>query len=1354
MSEKSGIVLSVLLLVTGWFAQLAAGRENYYFTRLKNDSGLPHHQISSLAFDHDGLLWIGTRNGLTRYDGYSFTTYYNRTDDPSSINHNFIRCIFVDKDNNVWIGSDKEICRYRRDTDDFERYDVGGDHITHISQTGNGSIVAAGSRVYLLTAGQKKFRSTQNPRDGYVVGLAVSPDNRIFVATNKSIAYYSAEMTMETMMDNSLYCDFLSGFDAIAPLYFDSRKRLWIGRDGHGVMYVDESTGASRIYPAEILSSGTIRTITEDAYGLIWLGTENGITIIDPATENITCLTQSFGNSRTLSDNAIYSIVPDSSNNIWIGSYFGGINLVLRNATMFGWIAPGYDGGSIRGKAVRRIIEPEKGELWLATEDGGINILTLKDKRVKHFDRIPGLGSNIHELFRDPHSGDLWIGTFRNGLFRYNSRTGTYKHYTAFNSGLKSNAIFSIVPYPGKPGSLYIATTKGLFIYDAQTDEFRSTIHPILDNDFIFTLHLDCNGNLWVGTVNNGLYYINTKSKEIKGWGSTDTSVNNGLKDPYITSIYEDCAGRVFVGTNNSGVCVIDSRTLKFIPFNNDSHIFGTICNIMEDNTGNIWMTTSSGLFKINPDDLSYVRFSPSDGLPENRFNFASALHASDDNIYCGTVNGLVSFDPNVKKRTYRKATVHLWNLILNNDTVSPRQKDSPLRRALDATDELRLDYASSRMLSIDYGIIDPVGTQNVRYQIFVEGLDKEWRDVGSQRRFTAMEIPYGSYIFNVRVLPAGNDWESAPVRSLTLKIDPPYYLSSMAWFIYILIAISLGYVIHRLFNLNLKKKQLKKMEQMEQKQKDELNRAKMEFFTSISHELKTPLSLILAPLKHLSSNQPMTEESSERLSTAIANTTRMVDLINELVTFNRVESDNLQLFLQKGNPLIKIETFTRYFRGQAQEKNITINVLTQDNGEEVWYSATYLELILSNLLSNAVKYTDRGGVIDVRASIVEGEDNNVFLQLEVKDTGIGIKPGELDNIFKKYYQTSRGYKASQSGWGIGLATVKRLVEIHKGKISVSSVVGEGSSFVVSINVTQEAFDQSSLLPNSTSLTEPLIHPFISNTLVSYPDSSAGNAPGTDKKKVSILIVEDNPELLRFLHDEFSRDYNTFTATNGVEALKVTSEYPIDIVVSDVMMPEMDGIELCERLKNDLSTSHIPVILLTAKSDEESTMTGYKSGAEAYVAKPFDPQILALRVKNILRARRAYIDSKIENPGVNEPIEELPPLNKFDNEFIARINQLTDDNMDNSHFSIADITRELGVSRSLLHIKMKTFFNSSMTDYIKQRRMSKACELMRQGNNVSETAYLTGFSDPNYFSKVFRKTYGMSPKDYISSLTS
>lgn len=1357
-SDRSpGSILYFISFIITFFAigsilpMASCAQETYFFTHLKSDNGLPHQQVMSMAFDHDGLLWVGTRNGLAKYDGYSFVTYYNNRNDKESIPHNFIRVIFVDSDNNVWIGSDVGISRYRRDTDDFENHPVEGEHIAKIVETKDGAIVCSGTKIFRRGPGEKEFRHVPRQSEGYVAGMAVSPDNRIYVATDRSIAWYSSRLDSETILDASLYSGFLSGFDAIVPLFFDSRGNLWIGRDGKGVMCLNVRNGKNVIYDETRLSDGTVRTIAEDSSGLIFLGTEKGITTINPDTGVVSKVSQQFGNSRTLSDNAIYCITPDAYDNIWVGTYFGGINLVLRNALKFHWVAPGYDGHTLSGKAVRRIIEPEKGTLWLATEDGGINILDLADRSISRFNKIPEIGTNVHELYYDDHTGDMWIGTFRNGLFRYNLRSGAYRHYTAFNSGLKSNAIFAIARQNGNDRKLWIATTLGLMLYEPDTDTLMPVNHPVLDTDFVYCLHADKAGNLWAGTVNRGLFRIDGKSHEIKGWGK-QPSGKEGLKDNYITAIFEDKKGRIFLGTNNDGIQIIDGKSFNVIPFSGKTPDWGTVCSIMEDGNGKIWITTSGGIFKVNPGDLSYVRFTTSDGLPENQFNFSSTMQASDGNLYCGTVNGLVSFNPGIAKRPDSDSPVHLWSLTLNNNPVSPRTKDSPLSSALDAVSTLELNYGDSRVFSIDYGIVDPVGADNARYQIFIEGLDKEWRDVGAQRRFTAMELPYGSYVFKVRALTSGDDWDSAPVRELDLKIAPPVYLSSTAWVIYVLLGISFCYFVYRLVTWRMREKQQKRLSQIEREQKDELNREKMEFFTNISHELKTPLSLILAPLKHLSSEENMSEASHERLATAIANTSKMIDLINELVTFNRVESGNFQLFLQKGNPLDLIETWSGYFRGPASEKNISINVLTQNNGEEVWYSTTYLERIISNLLSNAIKYTGENGCIDVRASIVEGEDGDVYLQLEVKDNGIGIAPEEINNIFKKYYQTKRGYNASHTGWGIGLATVKKLIEIHKGSISVASTIGEGSAFMARINVTQTAFDKSCCIAAGSPASVKYQPTFITNTLAVYSQEKGSECDDKNEKSVSILLVEDNPQLLRFLADEFTKDYNVYTATNGEEALKVTEEYPIDIVVSDVMMPVMDGIELCDRLKNNLATSHIPVILLTAKNDEESTIAGFRSGAEAYISKPFDPQLLALRVKNILRARRVYINSKIDDTSAEEEtVEELPPLNKFDNEFIERINSLINENMDNSDFSIADITRALGISRSLLHIKMKTFFNASMTDYIKQCRMAKACELLRKGFNVSETAYATGFSDPNYFTKVFKKTYSMPPTEYLSN---
>lgn len=1338
----------ILFAIGGLLPVASRAQEAYHFTHLRSDNGLPHQQIMSMAFDHDGMLWVGTRNGLAKYDGYSFVVYYHDPSDASSIPHNFIRKILVDRYNNVWIGTDAGISRYRRDKDDFENHDVDGQHISEIVETHDGGIVCSGDRIFRKGVKDTSFRYVPRHVEGYVTGMAVAPDGRVFVSTNQSIAYYSPSMNAETMLDASVYSDFMKGFDVLAPLYFDKKGNLWIGRDGHGVMSLNLKTGSRTIYPETVLSDGTVRDITQDSMGNILLGTEKGITVINTATGAISKVKQEFGNSRTLSDNAIYCIVPDSQDNIWVGTYFGGINLLQRNARQFRWIAPGYDSTTLSGKAVRRVIEVNEHLLWLATEDGGINMLDLTDNSVRRFNSIPELGTNVHELYYDENTGDIWIGTFRNGLFRYNTKSGAHRHYTVFNgSGLRSDAIFAVVRQ--KSGDLWIATTLGLKRYDPQTDSFQATGHPVLDGDFVYCLHADRKGNLWAGTVNSGLYRIDGRSREVKGWARQESG---GIPDSYVTTVFEDRKGRILVGTNNSGVHIIDGKTLSASEFPCNEGAWGTVCSIGEDKTGTIWITTSGGLFKVNPENLSTVKFTTSDGLPENQFNFSSIMQASDGELYCGTVNGLVKFSPDIRKRGDRKSPVHLWCLALNSNPLTPRTKDSPLSSTLDATKELVLGYADSRIFSIDYGIVDPVGAENARYQIFIEGLDKEWRDVGSQRRFTAMELPYGSYVFKVRALTSGDNWDSAPIRELDLRIKPPYYLSSTAWFIYILLGISLCYVVYRLVTWRVREKQQKKLNQIEQEKKDELNREKMEFFTNISHELKTPLSLILAPLKHLSSEEHMSEISQERLSTAIANTSKMIDLINELVTFNRVESGNFQLFLQKGNPLELIETWSGYFRGPASEKNISVNVMTQNNGEEVWYSTTYLERILSNLLSNAIKYTGENGSVDVRASIMEGDDGDVYLQLEVKDTGIGIAPEEIDNIFKKYYQTKRGYNASHTGWGIGLATVRKLVEIHRGTIAVTSTMGEGSVFTVRINVTQDAFDKSCCIAAGATVQAKYQPTFITNTLAVYSRENEGNADDKNEKSVSILLVEDNPQLLRFLADEFSKDYNVFTATNGEEALKVTAEYPIDIVVSDVMMPVMDGIELCDRLKNDLATSHIPVILLTAKSDEETTIAGYRSGAEAYIPKPFDPQLLALRVKNILRARRVYIDSKIdESSAQDETVEELPPLNKFDNEFVERINSLINENMDNSDFSIADITKALGISRSLLHIKMKTFFNTSMTDHIKQCRMTKACELLRSGLNVSETAYATGFSDPNYFTKVFKKTFGMPPTEYLAN---
>lgn len=1333
---------------------------DYTFSHIKIADGLPHQQVQTMAFDHIGRLWIGTRNGLACYDGYSFKTYYHIPGDQTSLCDNFIIHLLVASNGDIWVGTEKGLCKYLRETDSFRTYDVGGERVGSMVETKDGAIVIGASNIRCLSPGEDSFRVIPRQGAGYIVAMAVSPDNQIYVSTNETIASYDSSLRSVTYLDSALYKNFFMGFDEIVPMFFDRDGRMWIGRNGKGVMRLDRQTGQTKIYDEAQLTDGTVRAITQDMEGKIWLGTEKGISVINPQTDKVVKLQQDFVNSRRLNDNAIYCIVPDKSGNMWIGTYFGGINLVKDNHSKFNWLAPGYKEHDLRGKAIRRIVEPRPGTLWLATEDGSVNILDMASGHVAPFGKNDRLGVNVHELYYDRENEQMWIGTFRNGLFRYDMRGGDIRQYLTGTSGLGSDAIFSITAQPRKDGSrrIWIGTTHGLRCYVPDKDSFASINSPILDSDFIYSMLVDKEGNLWVGTVNNGLFRIDGDTGGVKGWNTaTEDNSASELRDSYITALHQDDDGTIWIGTNNGQLHLFepDKDSIREYDSDTDPNEFGTVCSINTDKNGLLWVSTSKGLFSIDKSSRHTRHFTTADGLPENQFNFSSSLMGSDGRLYFGTVNGLVSFLPDIKKGKGAPQDIHLWELSINNRPVDAASADSPLRAPLDETKELKLGYYDSRIFTISYGIVNPASADATHYQVLMDGIDKEWRDVGTQRSFTAMDLAPGTYRLRIRAASDSEDWDTAPVRELVIKIAPPFYLSVWAFIIYFLLLAILSYVIWHIMKIRIQEKNAIRISRMEKEKSEELNRDKMEFFTNISHELKTPLSLILAPLKYISKNQSMSDESTKRLDVAIANTNKMVGLIDELVTFNRVESGNFQLYLQKGNPLTFIETMCGYFYEAAKEKQITLQVTTEDNGESVWFSTAYLERILYNLLSNAIKYTAEGGQITVRGAIQEGEANNIYLRFEVRDNGIGIAANELDNIFRKYYQTKRGYNTNHQGWGIGLATVKKLVDIHKGTISVSSEMGKGSCFTVRLNVTADAFEPTCRIDaNAASSPKPPYKQTIHNTLAASPRS---HDMTNSSDKISILIVEDNPDLLEFLAESFVNTYNVFTATNGQEAIKVTAEHQIDIVVSDVMMPEMDGITLCEHLKNDIATSHIPVILLTAKNDEDSIMRGFEAGAAAYVAKPFDPQILELRIKNIIRSRSRYLNSIInpdesgESEAAKEDDTEMTLVfNKYDKEFITRMNEFVESNLENSEFAISDITREFGISRSLLHVKMRSLFNASMTDFIRHKRMVLACSLLQSGMNVSETAYKVGFSDPNYFSKVFKKELGVTPTEFIS----
>lgn len=1338
---KRGYCSILVVIASFLLGGMTADARNFFFQHINSLSGLPHQQVEAIAQDGEGYMWFGTRNGLARYDGADMKTFYHASNNPHSLGHNFVKGLLFDSKHRLWICTSKCISRYRPASNDFVNYENVG-QTNHIVETSNGKIVSTGDFVWMYDDEKDCFRKLPSSGEGYNLYLTAGKNGNVFVATNQSVYYYDSSFKHIRHLPKSCYNDFLTGADGICPLFVDTRGRLWVGRNGKGVEVIDLKSFKKTVYPASKIANGTVRVIKEDRYRNIWLGTEKGVSIIR-TNGDIENIGHNFLDSRLLSGMAIYDIYFDTDDNIWISNYFGGVDLMLHNQEVFRWISPGYDNEKLTGSVARMMAEVGSGIIWIATEDGGLDIYNSLSGTVTPFHKIPNIGSNVHSLYYDSTSGDIWIGTFRNSLFKYNVKSGN-SHYYEIIPGLRSASVFSFAKQ--RNGRLWAATTQGLRYYDAQNNVFRKLGNGIVDNNFVYTLSVDQDDNIWAGTAAHGLFLVNGKTLKVKQWRQDTTS--NGLKDDYITSIYVAPNNIVWIGTNNNGLQILNPLTGKFGRIGDDPILNnGTICSILDDKRGNIWITTSQGLFRYTCSTHGIKRFTINDGLPTNQFNFSSSLLTHNGEIYLGTVDGVVHFYPNRVYAYKGSLTVVLKQLVINGKTMDAGMEDSPLQDELNNTNRIDLSYEEGRSFAIDYGVIIPANNLSVNYQMWVEGIDKKWQNVGQQDRFAAYNLSPGTYVLHLRANDTNEGWDKCPEKVLKIVVHPPFYRTNLAYFIYFFVIFGIVLYIHQLYKRRMEAHNQVRIATMEKNKLEELNKAKSDFFTNVSHELKTPLALVEAPLKSINCDS-IPEEDRKHLELAIRNTKKIEDMISQLVSFNKVESDNISFYLQKDAPIRFIHRIIESFKDLAHEKHIELKESLEDNDKIVWFSPYYVERIINNLLTNAFKYTRPNGEVNVIAAIRKrAEDDFNYLYFEVNDNGIGIRKEEQEKIFNRFYQTQRGVTSGSHGWGLGLSLVKRLVDIHKGFIKLDSEVNKGSSFKIWLNVDSRAFDDQVLISDEKTLTsvDDYDIPQVETSTMPEPSQEVGN-----ENQMSLLIVEDNDDLRVYLSTYLSQHFHVFTAKNGREGLEVARKEDVILIISDVMMPEMDGIEMCKQLKNNVETSHIPIILLTAKGRREDILDGYKSGAEAYVQKPFDPQALELQVNNIVRlvkTRQKNLLNATDNQGGN-----VAHLSELDQEFIKHVSSFIDDNIGNNKLCVADITTEMNVSRSLLHIKMKNLLDMSISEFITHKRIKYACRLLNEGYNITETAYKVGFSDPNYFSKKFKKEMDTSPSDYVKSL--
>lgn len=1302
---------------------------NIRFKQFSVADGLPHNTINSITQDGNGFLWIGTPNGLCKFDGYTFQYFSHDPDDTSSIFHNFIQKLYSDTSRNrLWISTDRGFGCYDLNTECFRKYEIRGVSRKSISflNTSSGDLLAGTFEgVYLYDSTSDSFLDYIRIPGSFVNQIAEDKRNTLWINCDNGIMRYDLESHSFIPLPPAL-----AAFKGnILNMYMTVDERI-IFNDGSDFILFDIKSGTLSILHKEIDTKG-YRCADCDSEGNIWIGTEFGIFIYDSSNRLIAHFDQTPSDLSNLNDSPVYCIFKDSSDNMWVGTYFGGINYFIAGTDQFQTYPVGNSKHHLSGKAVRQIVNDPDGGLFIATEDGGLNHMD-SNKRITRSDIVHNkLGirkaKNVHSVYFDSDS-DMWIGLFLKGLMKFSRQTHTL---TDYGTRINYNTSAFCIEESGN-GKIWYCGPEGLFM---TYKDGESKVRKIAGGRMFCTLKQN-DSTIWIGSRNNGLYSLNTDTDSL-----TRLSLLSNL-ELFITYLYKDSKGRVWIGTNNNGLYLSDQTGKITASFQKDKLGTNAIKGIIEDNYGNIWTGTDNGLCRISSEDMSVTRYTDSDGLPIKQFNYASACKRPDGELFFGTINGMVSFYPEQIRNTSPDFKIRVTNIWSNSDRMSPLSEKANLPCTVSEITSLILTHKQARSLRIEYSGLNFRYNNTTRYAMKMDGLDKVWQDVGNQHQVRFSNLNAGKYILRIKASYDGRNWDDAGQLNLPITVRAPWWATVWAFAFYFTIAICIGLYAFRYTKSRLLLRMKLKTEQEKRINIEKLNKQKTDFFSYISHDLKTPLTLILSPLQRLIAQKQITNDDRKKLEVIYTNANRMNYLIDELLTFSKIEMKQMHINVRKGNIMHFLEGISQIFKIISKEKDIEFILCLENTEEEVWFSPSKLERIMYNLLSNAFKYSQAGDYVKLSARLLH-ENDFTIAEISVKDSGRGIPEDMQSRIFENYFQVKTSDQ--REGFGLGLSLTKSLVNMHKGDIKVSSEEGKGSEFTVTLKVSENAYsDQEKSLESITADEIDKYNKRMIDTVELIPDRLRNNPE--DSHREIILIVEDNREMNEYIADIFSSRYDVLRAYNGLEACAIMEKKTPDIIISDVMMPGMDGFEFSRRVKEDVKTCHIPVILLTAKTDEKDHTEGYISGADAYITKPFNSQNLELLVQNIQTGRKRNIEHFKQAEELN--ITQITN-NPRDEMFMKNLVDLIMENLGNETFDVTEITSALHISRSLLHNKIKALSGSSITQFIRTIKMKEAKKFLLSGMNVSETSYAVGISDPNYFTKCFRKEFGITPTEFM-----
>ena len=1371
VNKKLLIFIFILITVLKSVSQT----NQFRFYQMDIYDGLSQNDVMCFCKDSKGFIWIGTQSGLNRFDGYKFLQFKADQSDTNSLTNNYIIDLEEDKNENLWIGTVNGLTRYDIRNNRFYKYFAKHDDSTQLKSnyitdiisdnTGKVWIIAGGGELHLYNNQSdnfKRFEINKKSKQQKYYNQIVAGNNGLLWISENSGELYSFDPS--TGKADLYHIPLKYVTEKKISLCLDSKNTLWV----YNKMEVFKfDLGSKQFTPVDFSTIGGengFSGMAEDLNGNYWFSTfGHGIIFIENSTWTISRLNYSILHKEKTSDQLFWSVFVDREGTVWLGTQKNGFLFFHADMQKFELYQHKYNQpGCLSNNNVSYILEDSQKNIWIGT-GYGLNLFDKKSKTFKSFANR----YNISCLAEDDDN-NIWIGSYGSGVYRYNPKTGKTTSYVNEPDNINSisaNEIWSL--YKDSQGTIWVGTIgRGVNRYNPSDNTFQrlEIKNRQMSADYIYTFYEDKKNNFWIGT-GYGLILYNRKTGGFR-YFLNDIRNPESLCENHAQCIYEDSRGYLWIGTLD-GLNIFDYETELFKSFNYKDGLPGAmIFSIIEDTDHNLWVGTNNGLSKlavIPSEIIEDVRikafnFSESDGLQESEFQLGAACMGSDGALYFGGSKGLNVLNSLTFNDSISRSKIAITNFLLFNKPVSVGEKINGrvlLKYSITEKPEIILKFKENHF-SIEFSALDFTNAKKVVYSYFLKGFNDRWINTdGNYRIATYTNLRPGHYTFKVKTLNQFSLSNNDEI-SLKIRILPPWYKKNWAILSYFFI---FAFILSLTRKAIIKRERLKALireEHMIAEQQRELNAVKTNFFTKISHELRTPLTLILTPLEKIH-DKKIPGEVGINLSLIYRNAQKLLYTVNQLLDFRKLETRNLKLNISYGDIIAFLEETLILFTDLAEKKNIRLMFHSTLKKEEMNFDRDKIEKLMYNLLFNAFKFTPENGLIKIEVdkinSTISAEDGmKHFLEIKVSDTGPGIPNDEFHKIFDPYYQGKNTRNLNDTGNGIGLALVKEFAELHGGAVSIESKINQGSAFIVKLPVdtNQQAFNNKE--PEHIQKNYKFEkHPRKKKIEVSDEKciNEQNNVADKELDEKSILVVEDDYDLREFIAGIFKADFIIYSAPNGTEAMEIAGKKLPDLIISDIMMPGADGYTLCHYIKNNIVTSHIPVILLTAKNSEESKLKGFNAGADEYIEKPFNAEILAVRVNNLIKQRRKLIE-KFSRSFHLEPGDIL--IQDKDKEFLQKTIKIIEDHMSDTLLDIDLLASELALSRTQLYRKLKALTDYSTNQFIRIIRLKRAAQFFRKGQlTINEVMYETGFSNHTYFTNCFREYFGKSPKEFIKN---